>query len=620
MMRRSVRDAGPLRGRPRRLIVFAFYDEVGRVDPFVTYSLAGLRPHADRILVVVNGQLNPEGRIALAEADEILVRENSGFDIGAHRAALRHLAGTLEGFDEIVLTNDTWYGPINSWAPVMETMNGRPCHFWGLTDHARTKPNPITGKGTAPYHLQSYWIAIRREMFLSDDWDRYWRDLGPLRTYNDAVLGHELPFTGHFTDRGWIADVAFPCSDRDTENPSLFEAEALIEDGCPALKRRPLFHWPPLLISRAALGARTLAAASARGYPTDLILRNLARTVPPGAVNADAGLLTVLSGTLDSVAAAAPRTLVSAHVDGDDVSWIFDRAANVGEYGLIVTVGDGAAARRARRALAEDPRSRGVHVSVVTSAASADVALFDGCRGPLLSGEYDLVARLVSPGDPVADLGRGAGDPLGTRDTWLQVSAMFDREAGLGIVFPPTPHLGRDVMGEGWRGGKDSFASLARRIGISVPLDDVSPLAPVGTTFVARPAALRLLAEHDWSREEHDGIGGEAVTAALSRMPAYAAGELGFYTRTVTTAEYLSMSHPFLEFVAEEMSATIPGDAYQKVDFLRHSGPVGSGTGRDLLRMYSRRRHLGLVRVARRVTDPRRLPGRWLAAVRSRGR
>ncbi|WP_374977436.1 rhamnan synthesis F family protein [Microbacterium trichothecenolyticum] len=615
------RPAEPLRGRPRRLVVFAIYDRDGRVDPFVTFSLEGLRPHADRILVVVNGLLQPEGRAALSAADEILVRDNSGFDIGAHRDALAHLGDAIGEFDEIVLTNDTWYGPINPWQPVLKTMNARPCHFWGLTDHARTTPNPITHRGVAPYHLQSYWIAVRREMFLSEDWVRYWRELGPLQSYNDAVLRHELRFTAHFTDRGWIAEAAFPCAERDTENPSLFEAEALVDDGCPALKRRPLFHWPPLLVSRGALGERTLAAAAAHGYPTELILRNLARTAPPGTVNADAGLVTALTGAVNAGGSVPhPRTLVSAHVeDSPDVRWILDRTASVGECDLVLTVADARSAEGLHHVIA-DQTDREVRIVTVPGAVSPDAAFYDGCREAMRSTQYDLVVRLAVPRDAASHPSRDATDPVGAKNTWLEVASLFDAEAGLGIVFPPVPHLGGDSFGRGWRGGKEDFASLARRVGIGVPLDDVTPLAPEGTTFVARPAALRLLVEHDWGAEGREDLDAPRLAAALARMPAYAAGEVGFYTRTVATGDYLATSLPLLEFEAEEMSATIPGEAYKKIDFLRHSGAVGSGSGRDLVRMYARLRHRWIVDVARRLADPRRVPGRWLASARSRER
>jgi rhamnosyltransferase len=135
--------------------------------------------------------------------------------------------------------------------------------------------------------------------------------------------------------------------------------------------------------------------------------------------------------------------------------------------------------------------------------------------------------------------------------------------------------------------------------------------------FVARTEAIRLLSEHPWTYADFDRTDG--LDAALERMWSYAAGQLGFHTRTVATREYLSLSHSLLEYELGEMSATIPGRSFEKIDFLRHSGWAGSGTAGDLLRMYVRRRHAWFVHVARRVADPARLPGRLLPG-RSRAR
>ncbi len=126
-------------------------------------------------------------------------------------------------------------------------MNARAVHFWGMTDHAPEDHNPITGKGTLPYHLQSYWLAV-------PPGDVHVRSLGALLA-RDARFGLVHRRGGAARDRlhrgvrdaGYVADVAFTSDDYGCVNASLFAPRALIDDGCPVLKRRPFFHWPPFL-------------------------------------------------------------------------------------------------------------------------------------------------------------------------------------------------------------------------------------------------------------------------------------------------------------------------------------------------------------------------------------
>ena len=126
---------------------------------------------SDHILVVVNGLLTGEGR---ASARDRSPTRSSCARIadstsGATRTASTPSGTRIADYDEVILANDTWYGPIRPFGPVFERMDRQALHFWGMTDHARVEPHPFTWTGYLPYHLQSYWVAVRREMFLSAD-------------------------------------------------------------------------------------------------------------------------------------------------------------------------------------------------------------------------------------------------------------------------------------------------------------------------------------------------------------------------------------------------------------------------------------------------------------------
>jgi len=150
-------------------------------------------------------------------------------------------------------------------------------------------------------------------------------------------------------------------------------------------------------------------------------------------------------------------------------------------------------------------------------------------------------------------------------------------------------HIGYPTMGRGWWSNKPGFAQWCERLGIQVPLDEISPLAPYGSMYIARPEALRLLVEHAWRYDDFGGVeayqdGG--LAHILERMPSYAAGELGYHTRTVSTAEYMSISHTSMEFNLDQMSATTPGDLTDRVLLIKRAGYVGEGRLRDFVRMY----------------------------------
>jgi rhamnosyltransferase len=620
---------------PRRLIIYVVWDRRGDIEGYVAHALGGLREHAAHILVVVNGALTDAGRTTLEPlADEILVRENRGFDIWGHKHALDHLGSRIDEFDELILTNDTWFGPIRPYGPVFARMDARPADFWGMTDHAREEPNPFTGEGVLFYHLQSFWIAVRRRMFLSAQWRAYWQLLPEMPGYFDAVLQHEAVFTEHFADAGFRHDVAFPSADYPTDHPALFNPDLLLRAGCPLLKRRPFFHYPPFLDRHAVIGRELLSEAEGHGYPTRLIWEDVARNVAPRVANTNAGALEVLSdrGGTDEASSAVPRLAVIVHlVDAealDDVA-AYCRNLEMSSH-LIVTAPSDIDPVRIRERLEHDGAPPFASVEVRTlppDNLNHMSALLIGCRDVLLDGPYDIIIKLVATSPRRTSfnadryLARHQFDNLLNSPGYVaNLMALFEREPGLGAVFPPTVHLGRSHLGAGWGPMRRRAESVAKSLRIGVPFDDVSPLAPFGGMMVFRPEALRSLTEHVWQYSDYAPAAAypdAPLADTQERLIAYAMGERGFHCRTVLTMEHADISHTALEFTLDQMSSTTPGYPVEQIQFLHRAGRMGHGSALDLARMYLRLNHpkaVGAVasaarRTVHRLTSLRRPAG-----------
>lgn len=587
----------------RRLLIYVVYDRRGDVEEYIAYALRALREQCTTILAVVNGLLTDEGRKRLEPVvDDILVRENRGFDIWGYKQGLDAVGDDIGEYDEVILANDTWFGPVQPFGPVFSRMDVRPLHFWGMTDHVRVEPHPFTQTGYLPYHLQSYWVAVRREMFLSREWQDYWRDLPAMDSYSDAVVKHEGVFTEHFTDRGFIGEVAFPTFTDKVENHAVLYAEQLLEAGCPTLKRRPFFQWPPYLDHLAVVGRWTLDTVQRLGYPIELVHADLARNVEPRTLNADAAMLEVLEDASNLYDDRHPlRTLVIAHVFYPEMTGeILEHAERLpGAFDLIVTTPDESRAAAISAVLADRDERGSVDVRIVESNNGRDQSAFlIGCRDVLLGGGYDLVVKLHSKKTPQDGYNVGQhfktqqfSNLLGSAGYAANVVGLFQREPGLGLAFPPTIHIGYPSLGHGWWANKPALIELAQELGIRVPIDDVSPLAPFGSMFFARPEALRILLEHPWTFDDFGGAeayqdGG--LAHVLERLPVYAAGERGFHSRTIANAGYIASSYAALDFNFDQMSSTLPDTTMQQIELLRTLGSIEYGTLPDFLRMYTR--------------------------------
>lgn len=623
-----------------RGLVYFHFDPHHQVRDYVVAALSSLRPHANHILLVSNSPISEVDRARLATCcDEILPRPNEGLDAGAYRAGLEHLGWErLADFDELILTNHTYYAPLRPWEEVLTRAAGwGDISFWGMTEHATMRPHPFLAQRELPRHLQSHWIAVRRRLLTDSAFREYWEQMPPVSSYRDSIQWHESRFTGHFAELGHTWQVAFPVDRYRSENPAIEEAPALLADGCPLLKRRALFHDPLHQDRQAVVGGELLEAAARAGYSEDLILSDVVHTAAARDLIVNAGLTEVVTGCVPGAAGAGAETssperrptgCVVVHVPA-------------GREALERAEADGLAQR-----LASLPAHWRV---VVTSPERLDAADLERVTGRRPSqedtqedsahGEGDVSFRLVCDLDPrgtiafltqcddLWDPGRAAGGdeggdsgPLvlritvgpspgpGTRaddvahrqalDCLLDSPGytaglidLFARHPGLGVAMPAAGHIGQAHGGPTWDGLAGAAKALSRRLGLSVELDPLAPVVPPGAMFMARPEALRTLSEgaKELVRLTDQAAAGAEQSAerlrraraaeVLELLTVYAAMSSGFHPREVLTPVWAGRLYGALAYKHRVVTADLPAHTDEQVRFLQaRFGPL-AGVG-----------------------------------------
>ena len=116
----------------KRLCIYVTYDYENIVDDDIGYMLKELRCMSDRVVVVCNyGHISCGIENVQPYADVILYRENRGYDGGAHKEVLGQITD-MESYDELILSNDTFFGPFLPLHEIFGRMKKEPCDFWGL--------------------------------------------------------------------------------------------------------------------------------------------------------------------------------------------------------------------------------------------------------------------------------------------------------------------------------------------------------------------------------------------------------------------------------------------------------------------------------------------------------
>ncbi|MBQ6148015.1 MAG: hypothetical protein IJI83_00515 [Oscillospiraceae bacterium] len=271
----------------KRAAIFAFYDNEGVVDDYVPYLLSGIHPYIDHLICVVNGELKKEEAVKLeACCDEILFRENEGLDVTAYKYGTDILLKRKDQWDEVLYFNATVYGPVFSFSHVFEKMDGQSVDFWGMTRHTKTDKNYVEGSGLQyiPEHLQSYFIAVRKEMFYSSDYSEYWNNIGKIDNYVDAVTKHELVFTQYFSDRGYVWNSYIEPTTDDLLYQYVLMSNPLKlikEQKCPVVKRKCFLHTvqdQPLVPMMGTANELFQYIKDYTNYDVGMIIQNLIRT------------------------------------------------------------------------------------------------------------------------------------------------------------------------------------------------------------------------------------------------------------------------------------------------------------------------------------------------------
>ena len=166
----------------KRAAIFVHYDRDGLVDDYVLFYLSSIRKVCNLIVFVSTAALSEaELEKTRSLADAVIIRENVGHDFFSYKTGLEELKKRgLENYPEIILCNDSVYGPLYPIEEMFATMENSDADFWGVTDSRE-----IT------HHIQSYFMVFRKSVFLSEAFLNFWATMVPVSDRFEVVRRYE---------------------------------------------------------------------------------------------------------------------------------------------------------------------------------------------------------------------------------------------------------------------------------------------------------------------------------------------------------------------------------------------------------------------------------------------
>ena len=228
-----------------RLAIFVFYDSEGKVDEYIYYLLQEINNVVSKLVVIINGKILSESKKSLERySRDIIERENNGLDGGAFKEYFTSYIREEEllKYDEIIILNDSFYGPVFSIENIFNEMRNVKCDYWGMTRH--------NGHHDSGYnissHIQGYFLVFRKRIIHDECFLEFWEQMETPNNYDQAVKNYEIGINT-WLDRHGYRGISYVDYKGGTNlineciNPFMEEPYKLIKEcGCPVLKRKAI--------------------------------------------------------------------------------------------------------------------------------------------------------------------------------------------------------------------------------------------------------------------------------------------------------------------------------------------------------------------------------------------
>lgn len=176
----------------KRIAIFAHFDKDNIIDDYVIYYLKELKKNFEIIIFVSDSDLPKCETDKISDlVDYIQAYHHGEYDWGSYKYGylIARKNNLLMNADELLFCNDSVYGPVCSLKDILESMENDNCDFWGLYE------NKVGLNSKIEPHLQSWFLMMKKVVFLSDKFDDFVLSVKKKDSKLDIISDYEIGFT-----------------------------------------------------------------------------------------------------------------------------------------------------------------------------------------------------------------------------------------------------------------------------------------------------------------------------------------------------------------------------------------------------------------------------------------
>jgi len=196
----------------KRITFYVHYNHENIIDYNDIKSISRLSRVSSEMVFITNSVL-PKEEIKKIKpyVTRIISRENKGYDFAAWRDAMLEKGfENLEEYDQLVLINNSVFGPIYDLNAVFDEMDNKKLDFWGITLFEKMEDGSLVGKEVVEEHVQSYFMVFEKNVICSNAFRGFWANVEDVESWRETVIKYETELTYYLSQNGFKYGVLLP--------------------------------------------------------------------------------------------------------------------------------------------------------------------------------------------------------------------------------------------------------------------------------------------------------------------------------------------------------------------------------------------------------------------------
>lgn len=547
----------------KRIAIYVIYDRDGILDGFRKYYLEELRKVTDYIVAVVSGTITPESRDELEElADDVFVRENKGLLAGSWIDGIKHIGwDTLYEYDELLMLNDSFFGPFFPLTEMFSAMEKSDADFYGAMKNFEEKAyTQFAGRPLKHGWFRGsicFFYVIRKRLLHSAEFRKYWDSQPEIKEGWDTYFFAEMDFYDYVKDAGFRIDAY----QSDKLKGYFFDnlthnMEKLIrDDRIPFARIRPFctdMKDQSLQIHYGKDPRQTLEYIDKyTDYDVNLIWDYILRTKNLTHIYNQLQLEYVVPrDSVEKPFTYSKKIAVILHIYYDD---LVEEIANYCENFIpntdfyITTT-----AEKTEKKIIEEFGKRNLNFTckIRPNVGVAMSTLWVTYADIVNKGEYEYICYFHDKKSPYSHF-RIHGEQFatrcyenlfGTQEIVKNIINLFEDNPRLGMLGSPIVYHGDyfAVVPRSWHLNYPKTAELAKKLSINVDINpNIAPVAPYGDMFWFRAKALKKAIGYGFTYEDFDipYVPDGTFMHAIERLYGFAVQDSGYYYAEVINTD-----------------------------------------------------------------------------------